>query len=328
MAEPQTEEGTMTQSSVADELRDAIRSSDPRLSKFNPLRRILTLDDFNEGTNGWVELGGNYNGRGDLDSLDEHFRDMRPPQLSNLSHFDTGSHGAMTGTYALKLATRAHPGHTATAIRRLTMSGRGLLQIEAYLTYKAEATLSGGDEVNSFGEISWDANSHPSEAQFGAFTVATDLCGDGGLRYHNVMRYQNTDFDHSMKRQWMYPTVPEPTPREAFEGKVKYEYAADFTAPNPDDWSPVGEPQEQCYNEVPTKVNWHYLRFLLNTETRTNVELQFNDRIIDLRDVPVPPYEERYGSLENLLNFYFSVRTLAPHRNFLFLDSVVISADW
>ena len=43
---------------------------------------------------------------------------------------------------------------------------------------------------------------------------------------------------------------------------------------------------------------------------------------------PVPPYAEKYESLESLLNFYFSVRTLGPHRNSLFLDSVVISADW
>jgi hypothetical protein len=318
----------MSPISAANDVREAIRSSDPRLSKFNPLSRILTLDDFNEGTNGWVELGGNYNGRGDLESLGKHFRDFRPPQLSNANFFDVGTHGAMTGTYALKLATRPYPGHTATAIRRLTMSGRGHLQIEAYLAYKAEATLSGGDEVNHFGDITWDANSHPSEAQFGAFTVATDLCGDGGLRYHNVMRYQNTDPDHRMYQRWMYPTVPEPTPREEYEGKVDFDYAADFTAPNPEDWEAIGEPQENCYNEVPTKVNWHYLRFLIDTETRSNVELQFNDRTIDLRGVPVPPYEERYGSLDNLLNFYFSVRTLSPHRNFLFLDSVVISADW
>jgi hypothetical protein len=47
-----------------------------------------------------------------------------------------------------------------------------------------------------------------------------------------------------------------------------------------------------------------------------------------MSDVPVPPYAERYDSLENLLNFYFSVRTHSATRNFLFLDSVVISVDW
>lgn len=320
---PSTESG-----GVAAALRDAIRSTDPRLSKYNPLPRVLTFDDFNQGAHGWVELGGNYDGRGSLESLDRHFRDFRPPQLSNANFFDVGTHGGMTGTYSLKLATRKFPGHTATAIRRLTMSGRGLLQIEAYLAWKVEANLGGGQEANTYGDISWDANSHPSEAQFGAFTVATDLCGDG-IRYHNVMRFQNTDWDGHIVQKWMYPVVAEPTPHERFEGKHDYDYATDFTAPDPKDWRVLSDKrQETCYNEVPTKINWHYLRFLIDTRTRTNVELQFNNDRYDLRDVPVPPYAEKYESLESLLNFYFSVRTLSPYRNFLYLDSVVISADW
>ncbi|MFR0638566.1 DUF6772 family protein [Glutamicibacter soli] len=308
-------------------IRKAVQSADPKLSKFKPLPRILAHDEFNSGLHGWVELGGNYNGKGEYESLDRHFRDFRPPQLSSCDFFDVGTHGAMSGTYALKLASRPYPGHTATAIRRLTMSGRGLLQIEAYLAYKAEAVVD-PDADEAFGEMKFDGNSHPSEAQFGAFTVATDLCGDDGIRYHTVARYQNADEDGNMLRQWRYPTVPEPTPREHFEGKVDFPYAADFTAPNPEDWEVYGEPQELCMNEVPTKVNWHYLRWVINTETRRNVELQLNDQIMDWSDVPVPIYEERYGSLENLLNFYFSVRSMSGQRNFLFLDSVVISADW
>lgn len=250
-------------------LRDAIRSSDPTLSRFNPLRRILAVDDFNSGTHGWVELNGNYDGQGNLDTVDPFLSDFRPPQLSNCNFFDVGTHGAMSGTYALKLATRPYPGHTATAIRRLTMSGRGLLQIEAYFTYKTETNLGGGDDANAFGEVEYDGNSHPSEAQFGAFTVATDLCGDGGLRYHTVARYQNTDADGNFVKKISYPVVPEPTPREQYAGKgEKLPYAADFTAPNPDDWRTLGEPLELCHNEVPTKVNWHYLRWVVDTEKR------------------------------------------------------------
>lgn len=309
-------------------LREALRASDPQLSKFSPLPRILAHDNFNSGTHGWTELLGNYDGQGDLDTVDDHMRDFRPPQLSNCTFFDTGTHGAMSGTYALKLATRAYPGHTATAIRRLTMSGRGQLQIEAYFTYKAEAILGGGAAADSFGDVTWDGNLHPSEAQFGAFTVATDLCGDGGLRYHTVVRYQNANEGGKLVRQLMYPVVPEPTPREHHEGKIKLEYGADFTAPNPQDWYPFDTPLELCFNEVPTKVNWHYLRWVIDTAQRRNVEFQLNDRIIDMSEVPVPSYEERYESLENLLNFYFSVRTLSGIRNFLYLDSVLISVDW
>ncbi|MGO1769165.1 MAG: DUF6772 family protein [Microbacterium sp.] len=316
-----------SESSLVADLRTALRSSDPALSRFDPLPRILAHDDFNSGLHGWVELGGNYNGRGEYASLDRHFRDFRPPQLSSCDFFDVGTHGAMSGTYAMKLATRPYPGHTATSIRRLTMSGRGLVQIEAYLAYKSEATVADGSD-DGYGDMTWNGNEHPSEAEFGAFTFGTDLCGENGVRYHTVVRYQNADENGTMLRQWQYPIVPEPTPRDHHEGKFDLPYAADFTAPDPEDWRVYGEPQELCMNEVPTKVNWHYLRWLIDTENRRNVEVQLNDRVMDWSDVPVPIYDDRYGSLENLLNFYVSVRSLSGRRNFLFLDSVLISADW
>jgi len=312
---------------TAERFRDGLRHADPRLSKYQPLERILAFDDFNTGTNGWVELSSNYDGNGSYESLDPQFIDMRPPQLSNANFFDVGTHGAMSGIYSLKLQTRPTAGHTAVAIKRLTMPGRGPVQIEAWLCFKAQATLSGGSDT--FGDITFNHNQHPSEAQFGAFTVATDICGDGGIRYHNVMRFQNTDAEHRRIRQWMYPVVPEPTPHEgSAEERAVYSPLTDFTAPNPEDWHPIGGEQDTCYNEVPTKTNWHYLRFLMDTRTRQNIELQFNDNIIDLRDVPVPTYPTPWKSLDNLLNFYFSVRTLTNTRNLLFLDSVVISADW
>ncbi len=299
--------------------------ADPRLSRFNPLQRILVLDDFNTGTHGWVELLGNYDGRSNLDTVDDHMHDFRPPQLSACSFFDVGTHGALSGTYALKVATRPETGHTAVAIRRLTMAGRGHVQFETYFAYKAEATSAENRADSQPGAGEWDGNTHPSERQFGAFTVATDICD--GVRYHTVVRYLNTDLNNELRQQWVYPGVPEPTPREHLQGKVKLPRLADFTAPNPDDWHPFGE-QEFCYNEVPTKVNWHYLRWLIDTSTRSNVELQVNDRVFDMRAVPVPPYDERYGSLQNLLNFYVSARTHTNVRNFLYLDTVLISVDW
>ena len=47
---------TIDTASVAAGVRDGIRSTDLRLSKYNPLPRILTFDDFNDGAHGWVEL--------------------------------------------------------------------------------------------------------------------------------------------------------------------------------------------------------------------------------------------------------------------------------
>ncbi|MQA03489.1 MAG: hypothetical protein GEV07_12470 [Streptosporangiales bacterium] len=306
--------------------REALVGANPALSRFNPLPRLLVHDDFNTGTHGWVELIGNHDNHGDLDKVDVHMSDFRPPQLSSCTFFDVGTHGAMSGTYALKLATRPEKGHTSVAIRRLTMAGRGRVQFETYFTYKAEAASPANAAGTAAFAESWDGNTHPSERQFGALTLGSDLCD--GVRYHCVARYLNTDMDNNFRRQWMYPTVPEPTPREHLEGKIKLDRLADFTAPRPEDWQPFGEPQELCYNEVPTKVNWHYLRWQIDTATRSNVELQVNDRVYDMRDVPVPAYDERYDALESLLNFYISVRTHTPVRNFLYLDSVLVSADW
>lgn len=310
---------------IGEQVGEALVRRDLRLSRFNPLPRILTYDDFNTGAHGWVELHGNYDARGDLDTVEPQMSDFRPPQLSSCTFFDVGTHGAVTGTYALKLATRPVRGHTATAIRRLTMSGRGRVQLETYFTYKAEANAALSDaELAAFRE--WDGNFHPSEDQFGCFTLGSDM--DDGTRYHSVARYLNTDFDNRPQRQWYAPTVTEPTGKERFDGKVAHTKLDDFTAPNPDDWKPFGEPQDLCYNEVPTKINWHYLRWQFDTSTRTNVELQVNERTFDLRGVPIPLYEEKYRALNGLLNLYLSVRTHANVRNFLYLDSVVISVDW
>ena len=46
--------------------RAALRA-DPRLSRFDPLGRIIYSDDFDEGYNGWPGLIGNY--RGSLDTI-------------------------------------------------------------------------------------------------------------------------------------------------------------------------------------------------------------------------------------------------------------------
>ncbi|MFI6348711.1 DUF6772 family protein [Streptomyces sp. NPDC050560] len=297
---------------------------DTDLEKFDPLPRVLAFDRFDSTTHGWTELLGNYDGEGNLDTVDDHMRDFRPPQLSSCTFFDVGTHGTLSGNLALKLASRAHTGHTATGIRRLTMAGRGQVQIETYFAFKAEANVGPART----GTVAWDGNRHPAEAEFGAFTVATDICSDGGVRYHNVMRYENTDLDGNLTRRWKYPVVPEPTPRDHHEGKFALPYAADFTAPDPGDWRYVGDPMELCVNEVPTKINWHYLRWRIDTARRANVELQVNDTVVDLADTPVPVYPDRYQTLDNLLNFYFSVRTHTDVRNFLFLDSVLISVDW
>ena len=180
-APPLRSSTTMT---IADDLRLALIQADPRLSKFNPLPRILFYDDFDEGVHGWAELIGNHDGN--LDNIRPIMADLRPPQLSSCTFFDIGTHGSVHGTYALKLATRAKANHMAQLIKRLTFVRQGLVQFETYFTYKAEQIFS-----RAKGDAAvWDGNFDPSETDFGDFTISNDVCeGHEGTRYHCALRY-------------------------------------------------------------------------------------------------------------------------------------------
>jgi len=304
-------------------LRDVLIRADRRLSRFNPLGRILFFDDFDEGMNGWCELIGNHDGN--LDNVRAIMADLRPPQLGTCTFWDIGTHGSVDGTYSLKLATRAKPGHMSQAIKRLTMVRRGQVQFETYLTFKSEQVFDRRVLATS---RSWDGNYDPSEADFGDFTLSNDICeGDDGVRYHIALRYLNSDVEGRLVNRWMYKTSVQPTTKMVRSAKVAVN--TDYHVVDPKDWKEVPNGYQRfCYNEVPTKVNWHYVRWLFDTTKRRSVELQVNDLVMDLREVPVPVYDHPYEGLKNLLNFCIDVRTHRPVRNFLFLDSILVSVDW
>ena len=307
---------------IADDLRLALIQADPRLSKFNPLPRILFYDDFDEGVHGWAELIGNHDGN--LDNVRPIMADLRPPQLSSCTFFDIGTHGSVHGTYALKLATRAKANHMAQLIKRLTFVRQGLVQFETYFTYKAEQVFSRAKDDAAV----WDGNFDPSETDFGDFTISNDVCeGHEGTRYHCALRYLNTDEHGKLVQKWLYKTSVQTSTKMHRAGVAPP--AADYHVQHPDDWREVpGGFQPLCFNEIPTKVNWHYLRWSFDTRTRRNTELQVNDLVMDLRDIPVPVYEVTYKGLSHLLNFCIDVRTHRNVRNFLYLDSVLVSVDW
>lgn len=305
-----------------DDLRLALLGADPQLSRFNPLPRILFFDDFDRGINGWCELIGNHTG--DLGRIRPMMRDMRPPQLSNCTFFDIGTHGVVSGTYALKLVTRARAGHMAQALKRMTFVQPGLVQFETYFTYKAEQVFGTREDP----EQPWDGNTDPSERNFGDFTFSNDICEDeAGTRYHCALRYVNTDDDGNLVQRWMYKTSVQTTTK--MHVAAMDQGSSDYHVQHPNDWAEVpGGHQPLCYNEVPTKVNWHYLRWLWDTSARRNVTLQVNNNVMDLRDLPVPVFDHPYSALSHLLNFCIDVRTHRPVRNFLYLDSIVVSVDW
>ena len=68
--------------------------ANPRLSRFDPLERILCYDDFDAGLNGWTGLIGNY--EDSLDAMLPDYQDLRPPhveQPDNVGHW----HGRFDG---------------------------------------------------------------------------------------------------------------------------------------------------------------------------------------------------------------------------------------
>jgi hypothetical protein len=304
-----------------DVLRRILIDANPALSCFNPLPRILFHNDFDNGAEGWCELSANHDNN--LDNLRPIARDLRPPQLSNCTFFDTGTHGSVSGTYALKLATRPIPNHMSFLLKRFTYPAEGMVQFETYFTFKSEVN----NETAPAGR-SWDGNYHPSAAQFGEFTISNDVAEPNqGKRWQCALRYQNTDEAGNLVQQWKYKTSLHPTTKMVVAGEAPS--VVDFHAARPGDWEDVPNGyQPLCYNEVPTKINWHYLRWSFDLRTRRNIELQVNSLTMNLRDIDVPVYPEPYWGLDNLLNFCVDVRTFTNVRNFLWLDSVVVSADW
>jgi hypothetical protein len=293
---------------------------DQMLERFNPLSRILTYDDFDGRACGWAQLNGNHNG--DLDAVRPIYRDMRPPQISTVDFFDIGTHGPMTGRYALKIATRPRPGHMAVAIRRLTMQSLGPVQFEMYFAFKSEAQQGRRDGS------SWDGNVDPSELDFGDFTVSNDVCRPDGRRAHCAYRYQNTDADGHLAQRWVHKTGLQATTKRQLADPSLAE-PVDMHTVSEDDWQEIpGGHQQLCYNEVPTKVNWHYLRWLFDTDLWQGIELQVNDRVLDLRQLSVLSFPEPYHGLSNLLNLLVDVRTRRPVRNYLYVDSALISVGW
>ena len=105
-----------TPNAIAEAVRLAMVRSDPRLSRYDPLPRIISHDRFSEGHCGWSQLVGNY--EDDLDSMLPGYAQHTSAMLSTLPHWDAGSHGGQDGSYALKIATRPKSGATGWRNRR------------------------------------------------------------------------------------------------------------------------------------------------------------------------------------------------------------------
>ncbi len=275
------------------------------ISRFDPLARIIAFDDFDNGLNGWTQLTGNY--EGSLDTMLEGYAGIRSPMISSLPHWDTGSHGSWDGNYALKLATRPVTGSMSAAIKRLTFREASRIRIEFYFTFKPEANEPelAETDVKSVGFL-YDLQSG-------------DLSGEAGQRVMPHFRFLNAlDGVHVQKWQFKRQTPGFQSVNNG-EKTVSHFHFAD------QDWEDLpGGRQRLCYNEIATKVNWHYVAMDFDLGDMRILSLRCNDRVHDVSGTD----SIRMPAMKNLwcmLNTCFFVEAAADKRVFLYLDSVCIS---
>lgn len=302
--------------------------TDPQLSKYNPLERIITFDQFNKGHCGWLDLRPNFvkpNFAAHSNEID--LIHWGPSMLSSATFPLMGTHGALSGTWSLKLATRANsapanqppaPGSMGLAIKRMAVPGAlHLLQIETWFTYTPEPSVMGlGDkDVRAFG-------------------CFVDLQSQGN-RWMPGVRYVNSIDGEHVKR-WQYFRVNEGVDSKRWnygvDGWHKVGVDGQWYGQRESDgssdgfqWIDDGQ-QNLVANEADDKVNWMYMRLTIDVSRREYVELQCMDKIMDLRGKQ-PTLAPEYKGITGLLNPVFFVETGANRRVFLFLDSVVISTD-
>lgn len=293
--------------SLTEAMRLALLRADPALSRFDPLPRILSFDNFARGHCGWSQLVGNY--EEDLDTMLPGYAQHTSAMLSTLGHWDAGSHGGMDSSYALKIATRPVAGARNVAIKRHTFRKRGPIRFEMYFTFKPEAT-----------ELKL------SETDVRSIGFLFDLQGgDGDANDARVMphlRFLNA-LDGQHLQKWQYkPETERIIPIGTDNKTISHYHLA------PEGWLDLpGGTQRLCYNEIPTKVNWTYLCFDFDLESMTALGLRCNDRSFDLsgfESIRIPAMK----NLWCMLNFCLFAETDVAKRAFLYVDSLCISGDF
>ena len=273
---------------------------------FEPLERIVYLDDFSTGMNGWGALIGNYEDR--IDAMLPEYFDMRPPMLSNLTMWDAGTSGAISGSQALKLATRAKAGAFSTAIKRSTFRSWSTVRVEAVFTFKPEAS-----------------SLELSETAVRDFGVLLDLQhADGAaeepLRVMPHIRYLNA-FEGERVERWQYKCEREPLRDIGDRGKTWSHFHL-----SPNNWADIdGGEQRLCYNEIATKHNWYYLRLDFDLSNMRFLGFRCNERVLDLTGAE-PMKLPAMPNLWSMLNVAFWVESDSDLRAFFYLDSVAVSA--
>jgi hypothetical protein len=195
------------------------------------------------------------------------------------------------------------------AIKRLTFRERGPIRLEFYFTFKPEAKelrLSETD-VRSVGFL-YDLQSGDADAD--AFRIMPHM------RFLNAL-----DGEHVQK--WQYKQRTTAFRELGNEGKTVTHYHL-----SPEDWQDLpGGGQRLCYNEIPTKVNWHYACFDFDLRTWQATGFRCNDRVFDV-SACAPISIPGMRNLWCMLNLAFFAEADTDRRSFLYIDSVCLSGDF
>jgi len=304
-------------------------------SRFQPLDKILIYDVFNNGYNGWMEIMPNFNEHPFFDEQPGILSKHQWPSLmlSTATFRYPGSHGSMSGQYSLKVSTRPianryeempAPGSLGQAIKRISFHNkkRKYLQFEAWFSYTAEQ-----DKMDGTGDL---PGLHESSIR--AFGFGWDL-QERGNRYFAGARYLNS-VNGELKNKWqiVYPSSKDDEDWAfgtsgdwCVKGIDPFWYGRRYPDGRHDGFIDVKDGhQKLVYNETDCKLNWQYVRVLIDTEERKYVELQSGDTTFDLKDQPIYTVDS-YARIDGLMNPLAWIETDTNRRVFLFLDSIVIS---
>lgn len=302
---------------------------DQGLYKYQPLKNIITYDDFDKGLCGWIDLHPNYVGKNFNTLRYSHVDKTQwgPIMLSSASFRLAGTHGSMDGTYSLKLSTRPvaniyteapAPGSLSHGIKRLTTHlPKGKRQFEMWYAYTPEQDREG-----------------LSEEAIRAFGLFFDI-QDESCRYFIGVRYLNA-VDGRPIRKWQLFQAKDVTDRDWAYGvdndwckrgidAMWYGSRRDDGSTDGFEWIPGGS-QELCYNESDDKINWNYLRLLIDTEKREYIELQSGETVFDLRGM-APTLTPSYARIKGLFNPGVWVENDQQRRVFFYADSILISGE-
>ena len=96
----------------------------------------------------------------------------------------------------------------------------------------------------------------------------------------------------------------------------------------PEHWEFIDAPaQTLAYNEIATKMNWHYLKINVDLAERRFHSFQCNDLVYEgepLKHISIPAMP----NLNCMLNTAFWVETNRDKRAFLYVDSALLSGEF